>query len=232
MIFTQNGPLPLHIYGPNSPILACEGVEMEVGQFDLRVLDVLKGVVPQGCNDFLIRLDRYLDIPLFNQIVHNTWESQGDVNLWFYKLRGFETFKYSADWAAEHGHLEVLKWVRNNGGPWTADAADMASLNGNLDVLKWIRNNGGEWTHWAADGAAEHGHLETLKWIRNNGGNWTSDAADWAAKDGHLETLQMDPKQRRRLDFVCGGCCCREWALGDAQVDQKQRWRLDFGCGG
>ena len=75
MIFTQNGPLPLHMYGPNSPITACEGVEMEVGQFDLRVLDVLKGVVPQGCNDSLIRLHRYLDIPLFNQIVHNTWES-------------------------------------------------------------------------------------------------------------------------------------------------------------
>jgi hypothetical protein len=40
-------------------------------------------------------------------------------------------------YAAENGHLDMLKWARENGCPW-----DYAAENGHLNVLKWAHENG------------------------------------------------------------------------------------------
>jgi len=44
--------------------------------------------------------------------------------------------------AAQGGHLEVLKWLRDNGCPWGAKTCTCAAVEGHLEVLKWAREQG------------------------------------------------------------------------------------------
>ena len=51
----------------------------------------------------------------------------------------------TCEFAAFHGHLEVLKWARANGCPWDGQTCSGAAHGGQLDVLKWARENGCPW---------------------------------------------------------------------------------------
>ena len=53
--------------------------------------------------------------------------------------------EYTCKNAAKNGHLEVLKWARENGCPWDWRTCTYAALNGHLEVLKWARENGCLW---------------------------------------------------------------------------------------
>ena len=44
--------------------------------------------------------------------------------------------------AATGGHLEVLKWARENGCPWNEYDLSCAAEGGHIEVLKWARR---EW---------------------------------------------------------------------------------------
>ena len=68
--------------------------------------------------------------------------------------------------AAEAGHLEVLKWARENGCPWDKRTCEFAAYYGHLEVLKWARENDCPWNEATCMKAAEAGHLEVLKWAR------------------------------------------------------------------
>ncbi|CAN0461067.1 unnamed protein product, partial [Hapterophycus canaliculatus] len=46
--------------------------------------------------------------------------------------------------AAERGHLEVLKWARENGCPWDRMTCVHAARGEHLEVLAWARANGCE----------------------------------------------------------------------------------------
>jgi len=50
-----------------------------------------------------------------------------------------------------------------------------AAKGGHLEVLKWARENGCPWDEWTCAYAAEGGHLEVLKWARENGCPWDED---------------------------------------------------------
>ena len=50
--------------------------------------------------------------------------------------------------AAEGGHLEMLKWARENGCPWDEDTCANAAKGGHLEVLKWARENDCPWDEW------------------------------------------------------------------------------------
>ena len=43
------------------------------------------------------------------------------------------------------GHLEVLKWARDNGCDWNERTCASAALRGHLEVLKWAQENGCKW---------------------------------------------------------------------------------------
>jgi hypothetical protein len=40
------------------------------------------------------------------------------------------------------GHLEVLKWAKENGCPWNENVCNNAAKNGHLEILKWAIENG------------------------------------------------------------------------------------------
>jgi hypothetical protein len=73
----------------------------------------------------------------------------------------------SIDYAAEHGQLEIVKYL-NDVKPYecTTDAMDKAAQNGYLDVVKWLHFNRIEGcTRWAIDFAAQECHIDVVKWL-------------------------------------------------------------------
>jgi hypothetical protein len=101
--------------------------------------------------------------------------------------------------AARHGHLEVLKWLRENGCPWDWWACKAAAGGGHLEVLEWMGANGfsidGErtWTKFDEEfnRMMRQGNLEVVKWVRANGlCRREEDMCFEAAKFGQLEILQ------------------------------------------
>jgi hypothetical protein len=67
-----------------------------------------------------------------------------------------------------NGHLEVLKWARENDCPWDEETCAFAAQVGHLDVLKWARENGCPWNIVVVRAHATKGcHLEMVKWLRS-----------------------------------------------------------------
>ncbi len=98
---------------------------------------------------------------------------------------------FNINLAARNGHMEVVKWLHNNGKSYSTRAMDLASRYGHLDVVKWLHYNGKRCTTNAMDWAAENGHLDVVKWLHNNRKRCTNDAMDWADENGHLDVVKF-----------------------------------------
>jgi hypothetical protein len=61
----------------------------------------------------------------------------------------------------EGGHLEMLKWARENGCPWDEQTCYSAASGGHIEVLRWARENGCPWTESARLLAASKGYVES-----------------------------------------------------------------------
>jgi len=44
--------------------------------------------------------------------------------------------------AVSFGHLDILKYLHENGCPWNEKSFELASLNGNLKCLQYLHENG------------------------------------------------------------------------------------------
>lgn len=91
--------------------------------------------------------------------------------------------------AAEHGHLECLKFAREHGCPWHALTCSAAARNGHLDCLKYAHERGCPWDRYTCSAAAQKGHLECLTYAHEHGCPWDEWTCEWAARQGHLECL-------------------------------------------
>ena len=93
--------------------------------------------------------------------------------------------------AVEGGHLHVLKYAHQNGCPWASVETCMyAAKGGHLDVLKYARENGCWWNEWTCSNAAEGGYLDVLKYAREKGCPWDEQTCEAAAQGGHLDVLK------------------------------------------
>lgn len=45
---------------------------------------------------------------------------------------------YPADYAAQRGHLDALKWIVDHGGTMTSAARTLAAVNGHQHVVQWM----------------------------------------------------------------------------------------------
>eukprot|EP01087_Luapelamoeba_hula_P012910 TRINITY_DN3655_c0_g2_i4.p2 TRINITY_DN3655_c0_g2~~TRINITY_DN3655_c0_g2_i4.p2 ORF type:complete len:220 (+),score=23.15 TRINITY_DN3655_c0_g2_i4:7-666(+) len=121
---------------------------------------------------------------------------------------------------ADHGQLELLKWVMKRGQfkgnkllhvvhcaarsgqfavlqwLWLVDARQFggvcaaAAEGGHLEVLQWARANGCPWDESTCTNAAAGGHLKVLQWARTHGCPWDEHTCASAAWSGHLKVLQ------------------------------------------
>jgi len=92
--------------------------------------------------------------------------------------------------AAWRGHLDSLKWLRENGCPWDWQSCAMAAKGGHLDILKWLREQGCPWNETTCSSAAEGDCLEVLQWARENGCEWDWRTIFQAVENQHEDVLQ------------------------------------------
>ncbi|CAK4083462.1 unnamed protein product [Aphanomyces euteiches] len=95
------------------------------------------------------------------------------------------------DWAAEHGHLEVVEFLtqlRDEG--CTTRAMDDAAANGHFEIVEYLHRSLKTSTTEAVDGAASNGHLPIVEFLlANRCEGYTQKAIDGAAANGHLNIV-------------------------------------------
>ena len=67
----------------------------------------------------------------------------------------------------------------------------MLPLNGHLEVLKWLRENGCPWDMLTYSNAAKNGHLYVLKWLKENGCPWDEMTCAYAAFKRSFRSFTM-----------------------------------------
>ena len=82
---------------------------------------------------------------------------------------GCQTSTYTASYV---GHLECLKYARENGCPWQPETTSAAAAYGHLKCLKYAHEHGCPWHPDTTRYAACYGHLECLKYAHENGCPW------------------------------------------------------------
>jgi hypothetical protein len=92
--------------------------------------------------------------------------------------------------AALYGHLELLKWMAEEGDIAFDDTCSMAARNGHLHVLIFAQTKDCPWDESTCANAAMNGHLETLQWLRANDCPWDESTCLKAAEFGHVSVLQ------------------------------------------
>ena len=96
-----------------------------------------------------------------------------------------------AEYAASHGHLQLVKWLCGEGG-FAMDKNVMmgAAGGGNLELVRWLRGEGCPWNCYTCYWAVDYGHVEVLRWVRENGCPWDAEIRDEAAaKLGYTDDL-------------------------------------------
>jgi len=99
--------------------------------------------------------------------------------------------------AAKKSHLEVLKYLHENGCPWVQETlCRVAAERGSLEMLKYVHDNGCEWDWQTCTAAAKGGHLDILKYAHENGCEWDWKTCLEAAQEGHLKILECSLNNR------------------------------------
>jgi|AntAceMinimDraft_1070359.scaffolds.fasta_scaffold14982_4 hypothetical protein len=98
----------------------------------------------------------------------------------------------------------VLMWARENGCPWNKHTSMKAAEGGHLELLKWAREQEPPcpWDEWTTAAAATGGRLEVLQWLRAQCPPcpWSSKTVVNAEKEGHLDILQWAQEHGCRND--------------------------------
>ena len=63
------------------------------------------------------------------------------------------------------GNLGIMKWLYENGVPWTREIFSKAAEHGDLEVLKWFFEKECPWGKGTFAGAAYHGDLVNMEWL-------------------------------------------------------------------
>ena len=95
--------------------------------------------------------------------------------------------------AAEKGHLEVLKYLREEvKAPWDYDTAEWAAKNGHLHILEYlVERKFDKYNEWACTLAAKFGYFDCLVYLHETAkAPWDSWGVFWAHTNNHSECLQ------------------------------------------
>ena len=65
--------------------------------------------------------------------------------------------------------VEVIKYLRSVGVPWSLISCNKAAKAGRLDSLKYAHENGAPWTPDVIKVAAENGQYECMKYVIESG---------------------------------------------------------------
>ena len=74
--------------------------------------------------------------------------------------------------AAEYGHLEMLKWMVENGFKFAADAITAAAKEGQLECIVYLRERGCNITPTVSKVTVNRAQIHVLRWAIENGCKW------------------------------------------------------------
>jgi hypothetical protein len=81
--------------------------------------------------------------------------------------------------AAQYGHLEMLKWLVENGFKFTVDALTAAAKEGQLECVVYLRERGCNMTPTVSKVTVNRARMHVLRWVIENGckfdPQWTLD---------------------------------------------------------
>lgn len=135
-------------------------------------------------------------------------------------------------WAASHGDMDMLQWMKEENCPWNSSVYPSAAAAGRFDVVKWARKMGCPWDWQLYTGAASGGHLDIMMWARENGCSLSIESDESylyhptsaAAASGNLEILK----------WLCNeGCLWHETTMDEAAGAGHLRvveWLWDAKC--
>ena len=69
--------------------------------------------------------------------------------------------------AAENGNIDILKWLRAQGCPWSESTLGAAAMNGHTDIVHWAFFHDAPYNNLTCACAARGGHLHILLWLRD-----------------------------------------------------------------
>ena len=173
------------------------------------------------------RIFRALTLARFPEGIraHPRWAVQSVVRLQWALNTGYMMDSDTCLYAAEGGHLEVLKWARTNGCEWDEEeTCSSAARGGYFKLLKWARTQGCDWDKQTCNAAARGGHLKMLKWVKARGCEWDVGTCSCAARGGHLNVLKWARANGCEWDM---GTCVAARTGGHQKV---LRWALANGC--
>ena len=102
-------------------------------------------------------------------------------------------YEYTCACAAENGHLECLKYLREEAkAPWDSRTASWAAGGGHLHILEYlVERKYDKYNGYACELAARQGHLDCLKYLHETAkAPWDSSAVLVAHENDHPECLQ------------------------------------------
>lgn len=127
--------------------------------------------------------------------------------------------------ACVHGHLEVVKWLKENGCPPGNNLVFWAIRGGHLELVKWLILND---THlldeWDLICAIDNDRPEIMEWLVENGCPLVPWAIASAAQQGSLDVIKYLRQK---------GCPWDSEAIIEAEESDRPeiaQWLRDNGC--
>lgn len=136
---------------------------------------------------------------------HAGFNNNFNIVRWAYD-KGFKLTSNVVISAALHGHLDILKWVKNvdvNGDcKWNAAVFSRAAGTGNIEMLQWLYDNKIPWNQCAPSWAISSNHLSAVEWLREKGCDcrYTWEAA---IHNKSLDTLKWLYNNEYPYDRLC-----------------------------
>ena len=145
-------------------------------------------------------------------------DHEGERVFWAARGGSIEVLEYLMEWgyefgnactgAAREGHLEALKWARDQDPPcpWNEDTCPYAAYGGHLEVLKWARSEDPPvpWDGRTCKAAVDGGNLDVLKWLRaqNPPCPWNRrNCEEAASRNGHQHIVDWIDQQEDESDI-------------------------------
>lgn len=128
---------------------------------------------------------------------------------WIRPNKGYFYGRMYCAMAAKGEHLELLKWLHENGFPMDCLTTTFAAEIGRLDILEWATQNGCSWDDDISCAAVKSGKLEVLQFLREKNCSWDEDTCNIAAEKGYLDILSWCIKNGCRYNdekFIDRAC--------------------------
>lgn len=110
--------------------------------------------------------------------------------------------------AANHGHLECLRYLHENECPWPANICNDAANSGNLDCLKYTHENGGQIGPMTMSYAI--GNIDCLRYLHGLGCPWGERSCTDAVLKSSFECLRFAHENGQPWDAITCFCAAQQ----------------------